>query len=69
MTKPAPSPVITRPSNNAGNEGAAPHTIAPIAKNACPQKTGASGPARSVHGPARTIPSSIAVIIDENAKP
>ena len=40
-----------------------------MANSAWPTNTGGSGPARSVHGPARTMPKSIAVIIDEKARP
>jgi len=69
MTRPAPSPVIARPTSRIGNDGASPHVAAPAAKSSCPAYRPGIGPERSDQTPARTIPSSCAVSMTEKARP
>jgi len=69
MISPAPRPAISRPASRMVNVGASPASAEPAAISTWPATSDGSGPLRSDHTPARTMPSNAAVSMTENASP
>src|SRR5450631_4327119 len=67
--RPPPRPASSRPASSKVNVGARPAIADPAAISSWPAKSEGSGPPPSAHTPARTMPSSSAVSMNENASP
>ncbi len=67
ITSPPPSPCTARPRMNVHIAPAVPDSSSPAAKPAMPVVSGPSGPRRSAHCPASTMPNRLVVKYPENA--
>jgi hypothetical protein len=58
VSAPPPRPCRTRPTSSTSIDGASPHTSSPAEKSAIDASSGTTGPVRSLHMPAATIPTT-----------
>ncbi len=69
ITSPPPSPCTARPRTKSHIAPAVPDSTSPAAKAPIPAVSAPSGPRRSAHCPASTMPNRLVVKYAENAKP